>query len=238
MNERIKLKTVLMPDKSAKIADADSRMRLYKRASMLAVITVFYNLLEGLVSVAFGISDESIALFGFGVDSFVEVISGLGIWHMTIRLRAGGANQPDRFESRALRITGAGFYALAIGLALTAVVNLIQGRAPETTFWGVVISLISIITMWMLIRSKTKVGRALNSDAILADAACTRTCLYLSFVLLAASLGFELTGIGGLDSIGAALIAVISFKEGREAFAKAKGRACSCAGACAISGEK
>jgi divalent metal cation (Fe/Co/Zn/Cd) transporter len=82
--------------------------------------------------------------------------------------------------------------------------------------------------MWVLIHQKTKVGTALNSPAILADAACSRACMYMSVALLIASAGYELTGIGSLDAIGAILIAWLTFKEGREAFDKARGIACSC----------
>ena len=79
-----------------------------------------------------------------------------------------------------------------------------------------------------LIHFKTKVGRQLDSEAILEDANCTKACLYLSFVLLLSSVGFELTGIGGIDSVGAILIAVFAFREGRESFEKAHGIECRC----------
>jgi divalent metal cation (Fe/Co/Zn/Cd) transporter len=92
-----------------------------------------------------------------------------------------------------------------------------------------VVSLVSIFTMWALMHHKLKVGRALGSDAIVADARCTRACLYLSFVLLFSSAGYELLGIGGLDSIGAGGIALLSFREGREAMEKARGKSCACA---------
>lgn len=208
--------------------DKAEKERLYRIALVLAWITIVYNLGEGLVSVFFGLEDETLALFGFGVDSFVEVISGVGIWHMVRRIRSRPDENPDSFEQTALRITGGAFYLLTGGLALTAAYNLLTGHRPETTFWGIVVSAVSIVTMWLLIRAKVKVGRGLGSDAILADANCTKTCLYLSFVLLGASVGYELTGIGGLDAVGAAAIAVFAFREGREAFEKAEGKACCC----------
>jgi divalent metal cation (Fe/Co/Zn/Cd) transporter len=201
---------------------------LYKQALFLAQITVLYNIIEGLVSVLFAVEDETLSLFGFGVDSFVEVISGIGIWHMIKRINSSTSDQVDPFERRALMITGSAFYLLAAGLLLSAGASLYLGHHPETTFWGIVISLISIFTMWVLIHFKMKVGKALNSDAIIADANCTKTCLYLSFVLLFASAGYELTGFGGLDAIGAIAIAVFAFREGKEAFEKAEGKSCSC----------
>jgi len=210
------------------------KSRLYTRASLLALITIFYNVGEGLASVLLGLNDESMSLFGFGLDSFVEVVSGVGIWHMIHRIRNNGDENLDRFEQRALRITGTAFYALTAGLVLTSILDLYRGHKPESTFWGIVISVVSIVSMWALIRAKVSVGKNLNSQAILADAACTRACLQLSIVLLIASVGYKVTGIGGLDSIGAIVIGGLCYREGREAFEKAKlGRfLCTCGGAC------
>jgi len=205
---------------------------LYRLAYALAVITIFYNILEGVVSIYFGLEDETLALFGFGLDSFVEVISGVGIWHMIKRISKNYDATPHHFERQALKITGTAFYILSIGLITTAMMDIYQGHKPETTVWGIVISLISIITMWLLIHYKVKVGKQLNSQAIVADANCTKVCLYLSIILLLSSGGYELTGIGGLDSIGAIFIAGFSFKEGRESFQKAKGLSCSCIDNC------
>jgi divalent metal cation (Fe/Co/Zn/Cd) transporter len=205
---------------------------LYKWANVLALITIFYNIMEGLVSVYFGVEDETLALFGFGLDSFVEVISGIGIWHMINRIRKNAGTNSDNFERQALKVTGTAFYILSVGLIVTALINVYQGHKPETTFWGIVISLVSVFTMWSLIHYKVKIGTQLSSQAIIADANCTKACLYLSVILLVSSAGYELTGIGGLDSIGAVLIAGFSFKEGRESFQKVKGIACSCQGKC------
>lgn len=210
------------------IEPEQSRISLYKRAILLAQITIFYNLFEGIVSLYFGMADETLSLFGFGVDSFVEVISGIGIWNMVRQMKHNPDANASPFEEKALRITGTAFFILAAGLIITAGINLFQGHRPETTFWGIVIALISIFTMWALIHFKVKVGRQLNSNAILEDANCTKACLYLSFTLLLASVGFELTGIGGIDSIGAILIAIFAFREGRESFEKARGESCHC----------
>ena len=202
--------------------------KLYLRANFLALFTILYNLVEGGVSVWMGAADETLALFGFGVDSFIEVISAVGVWHMLRRIKANGGETRDEFEQRALRITGAAFYVLSAGLLLTAAMNLYEQHKPETTVWGIVISLFSMSFMWFLIHQKTKVGTALNSPAILADAACSRACVYLSVVLMISSVGYELTGIGSLDSIGAILISWLTLREGREAFGKARGMSCSC----------
>jgi len=178
-------------------AGQENISKLYRLASLLAVVTILYNILEGVVSVYFGVDDDALSLFGFGLDSFVEVVSGIGVWHMIHRLQRYPESDPDRFERTALRITGSAFYVLSIGLVVTGLLNLVHGQRPETTFWGIAIALISISAMWILIRYKMKVGRQLRSEAILADANCSRVCLWLSWVLLFASAGYELTGIGG-----------------------------------------
>jgi len=206
----------------------NDKISLYKYAVILAFITIFYNLAEGLISIYFGVQDETLSLLGFGIDSFVEVISGIGILHMLIKIKNKGEER-DEFEKTALRITGTAFYILVAGLLATAVYNIYINHKPETTFWGIVISLISIITMSALIFFKMKVGKSLNSRAMIADANCTKTCLYLSIILLVASIGYELTGFGGIDSVGALFIAYFSFKEGKEAFEKARtGKNCEC----------
>lgn len=206
--------------------------QLYRTATLLALITIFYNIAEGVISVWFGAEDETIALFGFGLDSFVEVISGIGIWHMIRRLGKGNHEDRDPFERRALRITGSAFYLLAVGLVVSAVISALQGHHPATTRWGIIVSVLSIVAMQALLHYKVKVGTALNSAAILSDAACTRTCLRLSVVLLVSSAGYALTGIGYLDAVGSLFIAILSIREGREAMQKARGLACSCAGVC------
>src|SRR4030065_446347 len=96
---------------------------LYRWAYALALITIFYNIMEGLVSVYFGVEDETLALFGFGLDSFVEVISGIGIWHMINRIRKNVGANSDKFERQALKITGTAFYILSAGLIVTALIN-------------------------------------------------------------------------------------------------------------------
>ncbi|MBT3313774.1 MAG: cation transporter [Anaerolineae bacterium] len=202
--------------------------KLYKRALWLAILTVVYNLIEGLVAIYFGVSDETLALFGFGVDSFIEVLSGAGIIAMVLRIRQNPDTERSQFEITALRITGTSFYILAVGLGATVIVNLISGHKPETTLSGLVISLISIATMWLLIRAKRDVGEKLDSAPILADANCTLVCLYMSVVLLISSAVYELTGFGFVDSLGAIALIYFSYNEGKEAFEKAKGIECSC----------
>ena len=198
-----------------------NEQRTWSWAWWLAIGTIGYNAVEGYISMWFGLEDEALSLFGFGADSFIEVISAIGIAHMVLRLRRHGSDSRDDFERTALRVTGTAFYALTVILAATAVLVMISGHAPETTIPGVIISLISIGFMWALIRAKVRVGTELNSAPIIADANCSKVCLRMSIILLAASAIYELTGLGFVDAIGALGLAWYSFSEGRECFEKA-----------------
>jgi divalent metal cation (Fe/Co/Zn/Cd) transporter len=198
----------------------------YGTALGLALFTIVFNVFEGLVSTYFGYEDGSLSLFGFGLDSFIEVVSGLGIAHMILRIRRHEESGRDGFERTALRVTGFCFYGLVLGLIVMSVQNVASGHRPSTTFWGIVVSLVSLVTMWALVRAKRKVGRQLDSEAILADAECTLVCIYMSIVLLAASVIYELTGIAYVDVVGTLGLAYFSFKEGRECFEKAAGKEC------------
>ena len=202
--------------------------RYWNYALWLAIITILYNLAEGLIAIFFGISDETLTLFGFGVDSFIEVMSGVGILAMVIRIRQNPDTDRSEFERTALRITGTSFYILVVGLGISAVYNIIIGHKPETTLPGLIISVISIAIMWALVAGKRKVGRTLNSMPILADANCTLVCVYMSVVLLVSSLVYELTGFGFVDSLGAIGLIYFSYNEGKEAFEKAAGLECDC----------
>jgi divalent metal cation (Fe/Co/Zn/Cd) transporter len=203
--------------------------KLYKIAFVLALFTISYNIVEGLISTYLGYEDESLALFGFGLDSFIEVISGLGIAHMILRIQNNPNSKRDEFERTALRITGMAFYFLVFVLVITSIYNIWIGHKPLTTFWGVVISILSILIMWLLVVWKRKIGHQLNSAPILADANCTLVCVYMSIILLVSSGIYELFGISYIDSIGTLGLSYFAFKEGKECFEKAKSdKNCGC----------
>lgn len=205
-----------------------SEEKLYKKAYLLSLFTICYNLVEGLVSMFLGYEDETLALFGFGVDSFIEVMSGIGIAIMIRRIRQNPASSKSEFEIKALKITGTAFYILSVGLLVGIVLSLVSNHKPETTLWGVIISLISIAVMVWLMNAKKATGKKLHSDPIISDANCTRVCVYMSVVLLVSSLIYEFTGFAYADVIGAAGLIYFSVSEGKEAFEKAKGKSCCC----------
>jgi divalent metal cation (Fe/Co/Zn/Cd) transporter len=202
--------------------------QLYQHAYLLSLFTIFYNIAEGIISMFMGYEDETLTLFGFGVDSFIEVVSGIGIAVMISRIRNNPDSSKSKFEINALKITGMSFYVLSVGLLLGIVMNLINHHKPETTLWGIIISLISIVVMIWLMNAKKRVGKELHSDPIIADSNCTKVCVYMSVVLLAASLIYQLTGFAYADVLGTIGLIYFSVAEGKEAFEKAKGKECSC----------
>jgi divalent metal cation (Fe/Co/Zn/Cd) transporter len=200
----------------------------YKLAYRLSLFTIFYNIIEGTVSMILGYNDETLTLLGFGADSFIEVMSGIGIAVMILRIKQSPDSPKSTFEIKALKITGTAFYLLSIGLFAGIVLNLINHHKPETTIWGVIISLVSIAVMVWLMNAKKKTGKQLNSEPIIADANCTKICVYMSLVLLGSSLVYELTGFAYADVIGAVGLIYFSITEGKEAIEKARGKECSC----------
>jgi len=202
--------------------------KLYQKAYLLSLFTIIYNLVEGIVSIFLGYEDETLTLFGFGVDSFIEVMSGIGIAVMISRIRQNPASSKSEFEIKALNITGTAFYLLSAGLLTGIILSLVNNHKPETTFWGVIISLVSIAVMVWLMNAKKSTGKKLHSDPIIADANCTKVCVYMSVVLLVSSLIYEFTGFAYADVIGAAGLIYFSVSEGKEAFEKAKGKSCDC----------
>jgi divalent metal cation (Fe/Co/Zn/Cd) transporter len=211
---------------------ANARLTQDKRwsyAFSLAIFTIVFNIAEGLVSIFFGLKDEALTLFGFGLDSFVETVSASGVAVMITRIRRSPDSERSRFEVTALKITGWCFYALSVILSAGAVINLVRGSHPETTVPGMIIALVSIASMLGLIYAKKYLGRKLASPPLIADANCNLVCVYMSLVLLAASAAFEIFRLGFIDTIGTAGIIYFSIKEGQESFEKARGiHACSC----------
>jgi hypothetical protein len=99
----------------------------------LSIITVMYNFAEGVISIFFGAKDGTLTLLGFGIDSFVEIVSGIGILHMVIIMKNTAVKSYDKFGISALKITGTGFYLLTLGLTVGVVINLINRQKPQTT---------------------------------------------------------------------------------------------------------
>jgi len=203
-----------------------NREAVARRGRRLEYFTIGWNSLEGLIAVAAGVTAGSISLVGFGVDSFIEVTSGAALlWRMSMD---ADAESRERVERRTLRIVGSCFLALAAYVAWEAVSDLAGRQAPAHSPVGVALALVSLVVMPLLSRAKRRVGRALGSGAMEADAMQTQLCAYLSAILLGGLLLNLMWGLWWADPMAALIMVPIIGREGIEAF---RGDACCDTGA-------
>lgn len=196
------------------------RSEQLRRALRLEYLTVGWNLVEGVVAIAAAVLAGSVALLGFGIDSFVESTSGaVMIWRL--RAEQGGRFAPSRIEAiehRALRLVGASLFVLAAFVAFEAVRTLWQQDRPEFTAVGIFLTALSLLAMQWLARAKRRVARDLGSHSMEADAFQTTACMWLSATAL---VGIALNGLLGwwwADPIAALAIAALVAREGAEAW--------------------
>ena len=203
-----------------------TRRAVAQRGKRLEYFTIAWNSLEGLVAVIAGVIAGSISLVGFGIDSFIEVISGATLlWRMSV-----DANQQTREwnERLSIRIVGACFLALPVYVACESVLDLIGRKAPEHSLPGIVLACVSLVVMPILSRAKKRVGNELGSAAMRADAKQTDFCVYLSAILLAGLLLNATLGWWWADPLAGLVMTPIIANEGVQAV---KGKSCYCAGA-------
>ena len=195
------------------------RDELLVRGLRLEYVTVGWNVVEGLVAVGAGLAAGSIALIGFGFDSFVETISGaILIWRLSAEVRGKLDEEAvERVEQRAERLVGVAFLLLAAFVAFEAVRSLVNREEAQASPVGIVLTAVSIGVMLWLARAKRQTGEALGSQALIADAQQTYACWYLSVVTLA---GLALNAVFGLwwaDPVAALGIVFFLVREGVEA---------------------
>lgn len=198
------------------------RVIMIRRGRSLEYITIIWNLLEGVVSVGAGFWSGSIALIGFGYDSFIESLSGGA---MLWRLHLDNPERRDRAEAIALRLVGVSFLLLAVYVAVDAIKSLIQREPPDVTYVGIAIATVSLVFMPLLARAKRKVAATINSRAMKADAKQTDICAYLSAILLGGLILNALAGWWWADPIAALVMAPVIAREGVEAL---RGEHCEC----------
>ncbi len=203
------------------------RTAVVRHGRRLEYFTIAWNAAEGLVAVVAGAIAGSISLLGFGIDSFIEVTSGsVLLWRMSVDAQV---QRRELNERRALRIVGVCFLLLAAYIAYESVLDLWSRRAPEHSIPGIILACISLVVMPLLSRAKRKVGRALGSAAMHADAKQAEFCTYLSAILLAGLLLNALSGWWWADPAAALIMVPIIAKEGIEGL---QGKACDACSSC------
>jgi cation diffusion facilitator family transporter len=204
-------------------APLERRRELHRRALWLEYVTVGWTVIEGVVAIGAGIIAGSVALIGFGVDSSIEVISALGLlW----RLRKAGPEATVQEESgaerHALYVVAATFFLLAAYITFEAVSSLIGREAPDRSTVGLVLSVLSLVIMPALAWSKQRTGHQMGSRALVADAAETWVCSYLSLALLAGVGLHELFGWWWADPVGALAMLPVILWQGWETLGEAR----------------
>jgi divalent metal cation (Fe/Co/Zn/Cd) transporter len=199
------------------VADPEERRRLSRRAQLLAAASVTYNVGEAIIAITAGVVAGSVALVGFGLDSVVEVSSGLIIlWQFRHRL-------PESRERQALRLLAVLFVALAGYVTFESIRALIGSRDPDPSPVGIGLAIASLVVMPSLSWAQRRTGKALGSNAVVADGTQTLLCAYLSAVLLVGLVLNATLGWGWADPIAGLIIAGVAVREGLEAW---KGQGC------------
>lgn len=202
-----------------------SREASAQRGKRLEYFTIAWNSVEGLLAVVAGAIAGSISLIGFGIDSFIEVASGATLlWRMNVD---ADSRSRERNERISLRIVGICFVALALYLGYESLSDLLGKKAPQHSIPGIILASASLVVMPILSRAKKRVGTALGSAAMTADARQTDFCVYLSVILLAGLLLNVGFGWWWADPVGALIMVPIIGKEGIEGM-----RGKSCADSC------
>ena len=197
------------------------RSSIVQRGRRLEYFTIAWNTLEGLIAIAAGLIAGSISLVGFGVDSFIEVASGaVLLWRMAVD---SDVHRRELNEKRALQAVGICFLVLAAYITYESIGDLRWKRAPEHSIPGIALACVSLVVMPLLSRAKRRVGSALGSAAMHADAKQTEFCTYLSAILLGGLLLNAFLGLWWADPLAALLMAPIIAKEGLDGL---RGKAC------------
>jgi divalent metal cation (Fe/Co/Zn/Cd) transporter len=191
---------------------------LRRRIRWIVAFTITYNVIEGVIALIAGGVASSAALIGFGLDSFVEVLSAAAIaWQFS-------AADPEIREKPALRIISLSFFALAAYVTVDAVLSLVGVREPEHSPVGIALAAISLVVMPVVSWLERRAGRELGSASAVADSKQTLICAYLSAALLIGLLLNSLLGWTWADSMAALVIAGFAVREGLEAW---RGDACA-----------
>ena len=199
------------------ITNDTETLKLNRKALLLSYVTVGYNILEGIASIIAGSLAGSIALVGFGLDSFVESLSGgVMIW----RFRKKGKiseEEEERLERKATKLVGYTFFVLAAYILYESIKKLIYRETPDPSLFGIIIAIVSLVAMPILFYQKYKTGKSLKSRSLVADSKETLACLFLSLALLIGLGTNYLFGLWQADPIVGLIIVVFLVREGYEA---------------------
>ena len=192
------------------------RTHLLKRAVRLEWLTVGWNMLEGIVAVGAALAAGSVALLGFGIDSFVETASGgVILWRIAAERHAKNAVRIEQVEELARRGVALSLWLLALYVAVGATFSLASGDRPSSSAVGVTLLVVSLAMMKWLASAKRAVATTLHSHAMEADAAQTDFCWKLSAVALLGLGANAALGWWWADPVAALALATLIATEAR-----------------------
>jgi len=195
------------------------RSRALGRGIQLEVLTIGWMLVEACVAVGAGILARSVLLTAFGVDSVVELLSGIVLLaRLRLESSGGAAYDVERLEARTTAISAVLLLLLCVFVLLSSLAGLVLQIRPEGSLAGVAISAIAIVTMPLLARGKGRVNAVLHSPSLRADIAETVSCAYLAAVTLAGLMLSMWFGWWWAQYAAALLLLVWLVPETREAF--------------------
>ena len=198
----------------------------------IEVVTIAWMTIEASVAISVGFATASVSLQGFGIDSIIELIAGtILLWRLLVEQRGGAVEAVERAERRAAWITAVSLFALAVYIVGDSALALLTGSRPQASWWGIGLAVAAAIVMPLLWQGKLHVAKRIGSAALKADAACSVTCAYMSFTLLAGLLLNRLFGWWWADPLAALALVYFIVREGREAWQEARtGKMCACNG--------
>jgi cation diffusion facilitator family transporter len=194
----------------------------HEKALIAEYVTVGWNVVEGIVAIVAGIVAGSIALIGFGLDSYVEVASGIVlIWRL--RKHGFGDEEEAAAEKRAIFFVGVTFVLLALYVTFESGKKLLFHEHPDESIIGIILAIVSLIVMPVLAFYKKKIATEINSRALRADALETLACSYLSFALVVGLGANAMFGWWWADPLAALAMVYFLVREGWEAVEEGRG---------------
>ncbi len=196
----------------------------------IEVVTIAWMTIEASVAIIVGFATASVSLQGFGIDSIIELIAGaILLWRLLVEQCGGAVEAVERAERRASWITAVSLFALAVYIVGDSALALLTRNRPQASWWGIGLAVAAAIVMPLLWQGKLRVAKRIGSAALKADAACSVTCAYMSFTLLAGLLLNRLFGWWWADPLAALALVYFIVREGREAWQEARtGERCEC----------
>ena len=194
----------------------ENEMTGHQKGLIAEYFTVGWNVIEGIVAIAAGITAGSIALIGFGLDSYIEVAWGLVlVWRL--RKHGFGDEEEEAAEKRAILFVGVTFLLLALYVTYESGKKLLFHDHPSESMVGIILAIVSLIVMPILAFYKKKIATEINSRALRADALETLACSYLSLTLILGLGANALFGWWWADPLAALAMVYFLVREGWEA---------------------